>query len=259
MDISDSQEPRNFPRRPAIVVVIGRRILLQTCVLRLLKSELAEFEVFGAKGVEELPGIEGQDIRLIAMDIEDRSFSDGSVIADFEIFSTTFPQTPIAVISDRDDDATANAAMQSGVRGFFSSSTSVDVVLAGFRLVLAGGTYCPPLTSPRGDIHRSFFSHSGGNVDWRRANGQKSNGGQHEDGCRGAFTLTRRETEVMMELQLGHSNKAIALNLGMSENTVKMHIQHLMRKLGARTRTEAVFIWARGTAGSDLPEWVRSH
>jgi DNA-binding CsgD family transcriptional regulator len=63
----------------------------------------------------------------------------------------------------------------------------------------------------------------------------------------------------MMELQLGHSNKAIALNLGMSENTVKMHIQHLMRKLGARTRTEAVFIWARGTAGSDLPDWVPSH
>jgi DNA-binding NarL/FixJ family response regulator len=259
VDISDSQVPRNDPRRPAVVVVVGRRVLLQTCVLRLLKSELTEFEVFGAKVAQDLSGIEGQDVRLIAMDIEDRNVRDSSVIAGFEMFGASFPHTPVAVISDRDDDATAKAAMECGVRGFFSSSTSVDVVLAGFRLVLAGGTYCPPLTSPRGEIHRGFFSHSGGNGDWKKPNGQRTNGVQHDDGCRGAFALTRRETEVMVELQLGHSNKAIAVNLGMSENTVKMHIQHLMRKLGARTRTEAVFIWARGTAESERPERVRSH
>ena len=70
--------------------------------------------------------------------------------------------------------------------------------------------------------------------------------------------LTRRETEVIIELQLGHSNKTIALNLGMSENTVKMHVQHLMRKLGARTRTEAVFIWTRGATGTTTANWAPS-
>jgi DNA-binding NarL/FixJ family response regulator len=73
---------------------------------------------------------------------------------------------------------------------------------------------------------------------------------------RSGIALTPRETDVIAELQLGRSNKVIALNLGMSENTVKMHVQHLMRKLGARTRTEAVFIWARGSAAHDHPGWA---
>ena len=58
-----------------------------------------------------------------------------------------------------------------------------------------------------------------------------------------AHNLTQREESVVEELQLGRPNKVIAVNLGLSENTVKMHVQHIMRKLGARTRTEAVFIW----------------
>jgi DNA-binding NarL/FixJ family response regulator len=52
--------------------------------------------------------------------------------------------------------------------------------------------------------------------------------------------LTPREQHVLAGLELGLPNKLIAARLSLSENTVKMHIQHIMRKCSAHNRTEAV-------------------
>jgi DNA-binding NarL/FixJ family response regulator len=55
--------------------------------------------------------------------------------------------------------------------------------------------------------------------------------------------LTPREKQVLAALELGLPNKLIAAKLNLSENTVKMHIQHIMRKCSARNRTEAVLLY----------------
>lgn len=52
--------------------------------------------------------------------------------------------------------------------------------------------------------------------------------------------LTPRELDVINAIGAGLSNKAIARELGISLHTVKFHIESLLRKLGARTRAEAV-------------------
>jgi DNA-binding NarL/FixJ family response regulator len=52
--------------------------------------------------------------------------------------------------------------------------------------------------------------------------------------------LTPRELDVLAAIGAGASNKAIARDLGISLHTVKFHIESLFRKLGARTRAEAV-------------------
>jgi DNA-binding NarL/FixJ family response regulator len=64
--------------------------------------------------------------------------------------------------------------------------------------------------------------------------------------------LTPREQHVLEALQLGLPNKLIAARLKLSENTVKMHIQRIMRKCSARNRTEAVLRWSRRTNGHAL-------
>jgi DNA-binding NarL/FixJ family response regulator len=51
--------------------------------------------------------------------------------------------------------------------------------------------------------------------------------------------LTPREIEVVAELVRGNSNKEIATRLDISDNTVKLHITHIMQKLGAKDRTHA--------------------
>ena len=52
--------------------------------------------------------------------------------------------------------------------------------------------------------------------------------------------LTRRETEVLEMLAVGRSNQAIATQLVVSLDTVKKHVSHVLEKLGAANRTEAV-------------------
>jgi DNA-binding NarL/FixJ family response regulator len=52
--------------------------------------------------------------------------------------------------------------------------------------------------------------------------------------------LTPREVEVLGAIGEGLTNKAIARRLGISLHTVKFHVESLFRKLGARTRTEAL-------------------
>jgi DNA-binding NarL/FixJ family response regulator len=56
----------------------------------------------------------------------------------------------------------------------------------------------------------------------------------------GYEVLTRREEEVLQLMAEGRSNKEIALALGISEHTAKFHVNAVLAKLGAATRTEAV-------------------
>ena len=55
--------------------------------------------------------------------------------------------------------------------------------------------------------------------------------------------LTQRETQVLRHLALGLSNKEIAQSLEISIETVKEHVQHLLRKMGVNDRTQAA-VWA---------------
>ncbi|WP_460183912.1 response regulator [Thermopirellula anaerolimosa] len=55
--------------------------------------------------------------------------------------------------------------------------------------------------------------------------------------------LTHRESEVLKQLALGLTNKEIANQLGISYETVKEHVQHILRKIGVADRTQAA-VWA---------------
>jgi DNA-binding NarL/FixJ family response regulator len=57
--------------------------------------------------------------------------------------------------------------------------------------------------------------------------------------------LTRREREVLEQIARGRSNKRIALELGISEKTVKAHVGHLLAKLGVTDRTAAALLAVR--------------
>ena len=57
--------------------------------------------------------------------------------------------------------------------------------------------------------------------------------------------LTVREVEVLCQIAGGNRNQDIAQRLFISEETVKVHVKHIMEKLGARDRTQAVAIGIR--------------
>lgn len=67
--------------------------------------------------------------------------------------------------------------------------------------------------------------------------------------------LTPRQREVFDLLAKGKANKIIAYDIGLKESTVKFHIRHIMRKFGARTRTEIVAIH-HSAAANRIPDGV---
>jgi DNA-binding NarL/FixJ family response regulator len=154
----------------------------------------------------------------------------------------------VALLSNRDDEATASAAMQRGVRGFFPISIPVDVAIAGLRLVLAGGVYRPwPIVRQNEASILKTISEYPGVVEPSGINeGDEAAAPLPE---KAMIDLTPREQHVLEALKLGLPNKLIAVRLNLSENTVKMHIQRIMRKCSARNRTEAVIRWSRRLNG----------
>ena len=68
----------------------------------------------------------------------------------------------------------------------------------------------------------------------------------------GASMLTAREREVMLLAAEGLSNTKIARRLGISDNTVRVHLQHIYRKLRIRNRT----MLARLAASTDIQKTV---
>jgi DNA-binding NarL/FixJ family response regulator len=217
---------------PAIptMIVIEDHALVRAAIARLLRSEFPGWDSIEMSSVENIDSALGMDVRVVALYMGTRSIEDPVLRNDLATVQETFPQAEIALLSNSDDPRVAVQALRLGVRGFFTTSLSLDVALAGVRLVLAGGVYCP---HPMGALIETPM------VLDTFVNG-KTYASANIDVLEIVSGFTHREEDVLAQLQLGHSNKIIAAELNMSENTVKMHIQHIMRKLRVQNRTEVV-------------------
>jgi DNA-binding NarL/FixJ family response regulator len=142
-DLVNSTERFNGSLQQPVLLVIEPLTLTRTCILSILQRELTGFEIIEMATTDGLDCASGRDVRLVALSIGDKSIVDPSVEGDLAILVDYCPNASIALLSNRDDEATALAAMHRGVRGFFPTSIPVEVAVAGLRLVLAGGVYRP--------------------------------------------------------------------------------------------------------------------
>ncbi|MDE1992158.1 MAG: response regulator transcription factor [Rhizobiaceae bacterium] len=222
---------RRIGRNAPTVVIIDHHTLTRTTIVKLLEHELAGWDFVDMASTESLDRALGMDVRLIALDLAGRSVGSTSLLDDLAAISERFAEAPVALLSHTDDVTIAAQALKMGIRGFFTTSLPVDIAIAGLRLVLAGGIFCPqPLdaltnVTPMRPEPRDF--------DQKVVE-------EHPQHYLEAVGFTPREAEVLAELQRGCSNKVIAGKLNLSGHTVKMHVQHIMRKLQVQNRTEVV-------------------
>ena len=126
---------------------------------------------------------------------------------------------PRIVVSDSEDYDQATSAVEDGAKGFIPTSVSLDVAVQAVRLVEAGGTFIPATMLVQS---------------------QKAKLGNGENGRDRGELFTVRQAAVLAALHQGRANKQIAYQLQMSEATVKVHVREIMKKVGARNRTEVV-------------------
>ena len=150
------------------------------------------------------------DINLILMDLD---LPEGSGLDALSAIHATNPNMAVVILSAMEDQAMVSRAMELGARGFIPKSASGEVMLNSLRLVLSGGVCLPP--------------------------GYGENA--HSENSEDMPNLTQRQMEVLRFMAQGNSNKEIARELGISENTVRVHISAIISALDATNRTEAAY------------------
>jgi DNA-binding NarL/FixJ family response regulator len=128
------------------------------------------------------------------------------------------PIVPIIVVSAAREAQIVRRAYEFGASAYIDKSSSMDEIVGTVTAVLDGEIFAPPAESEPAD---SFAQR--------------------------AAQLTPQQWRVLALMVHGDQNKQIAHKLGVGEATVKAHVTVILRKLGVRSRTQAV-IEARGLA-----------
>ena len=152
--------------------------------------------------------------------------SDGFEILDRLVLR--LPEIPVIILSACNDSAIIRRAIDHGAAGFIPKDTTNDVLISALRLVLAGGTYIPPTM-----LEGRQASTTGTASESPPMDGDTDDGGPLD-------RLTQRQREVLRLMADGLTNKAISRRLGVTENTVKVHITSILKTLGVSNRTQAV-------------------
>lgn len=143
----------------------------------------------------------------------DFSLPDNHGTAGLERVRGAHEGVPVVMLSGEIRTGVIRDLVSRGAAGFISKSSDTMELLTALRTILAGGIYLPPhvlLPAPP-------------EIDAP------------------ATLLTRRQNEVLIRLMQGKSNKLIATELDIGENTVKTHVAAAFKILDVSNRTEAVF------------------
>ena len=128
---------------------------------------------------------------------------------------TEFPYARVIMLTTFEGDAEIKRALEAGAQGYMLKSMPRKQLVEMIRRVHAGKKHIPP------EVAAHLAEHLGNEM------------------------LSKREIEVLKKIAGGNRNSDIAALLFISEETVKGHVKHIMEKLGASDRTEAVAIGIR--------------
>lgn len=154
----------------------------------------------------------------VIFNVEGRRFTDPTLRSEFARVEKLTSPSPLIALSAHEEMSEIVAALELGARGYIPASLGVQAALMAMRLARHGGIFLP----------------SDSVLGLRDSS-------PAEETPQDRTTFTSRQMAVADALRRGKPNKLIAYELNMCESTVKVHIRNIMKKLGARNRTEASF------------------
>lgn len=132
------------------------------------------------------------------------------------------PDVRILVLTAYDDDPYIFAMLQAGASGYVLKNAPAEELTRAVRTVAAGGSAMDPAVTAK--------------VMNQLSSGKPLGAQAVVEG------LTSRELDVLRLAARGHTNRAIGLELSISDRTVQGHLANIFGKLGVTTRTEAVLL-----------------
>lgn len=136
-------------------------------------------------------------------------------VAATRVMRTCDPDVRVLMLTTYEGDADIRRALEAGACGYLLKDTVIEGLEDAIRLAARGGRVLPARVAAR-------LAEFTPRVD-----------------------LTRRELEVLGYVSRGLGNRAIGRAIGRTDETVKVHLKHIMSKLGAHDRTQAVMLGLR--------------
>ena len=216
-------------------LLVDDHALVREGLKQVLRQIDAGMEIFEAKNAAEVGGILSRqpmpDLVLVDLVLPDQS--------GFHVLGLLREKrstAAIVVLSASSDLIDIQRALKMGAAGYIPKACSAGVTLGALRVVLAGGVYLPPdLIEGQSGIF----------------NATRQSAPPYATSLRPAeLGLSERQAQVLALLLRGLTNKAIAQELKLAEQTVKAHMSAALRALNVSNRTQAAIAVAQ--LGLDL-------
>ncbi len=202
------------------ILIVDDHAVLRDGLRAMLESS-GDIRVAGeaTDGVEAIEMLESVHPDVVLMDVRMPNQDGLATLREMRDRDATLP---VLILSMYDDPAYVEEAIASGASGYLIKTVTRDELIRAVRAAGAGQGYL------QAEITRPVLSR------FTRAHAMDSD-----------VALSPRETEVLQHIANGLANKQIAVELGISETTVKTHIASLFEKLGASHRAHAVALALR--------------
>ncbi|WP_369825302.1 response regulator [Acidovorax sp. T1m] len=144
------------------------------------------------------------------------------------------PASRVLMLTVSEDAQDLATALRNGAQGYLLKTIDGDLLAQAIRRAAAG----EPVVSPElmGKLVAAFQSQGAPEADDALASALP---GKAPAPAEPSTPLSPREEDVLREIARGASNKEIARALDIAETTVKIHVQHILRKLGLSSRVQA--------------------
>lgn len=200
------------------MIVVDDHEVVRCGIRSLLQGENINIVAEGGSGEDAIHLVQKHKVDLILLDIR---MPNGDGLNALGRIKLDKPDLPVLMLSSYDNPTYVARAVALGAAGYVLKGSPRDALVAAIQKAATG----------EGVWTRD---------ELRRVTGALATPRLAADV---EVPLTQRESEVLRQLALGLTNKEIAQALHISYETVKEHVQHILRKIGVSDRTQAA-VWA---------------
>lgn len=199
------------------IIIADDHPLFRSALQQAVRQLIPGVDIQMAESLPELQGVAEahKDADLVLLDL---NMPGAHGFSGLVFLRSHFPEIPVVVVSACEDPAVMCQSIDHEAAGYISKSSSLEEMSAAVEQVLSGDIYLPPKARQHQHAPDTVALDLAGKL----------------------ASLTPQQFRVLTMMSEGMLNKQIAYDLEVSEATIKAHVTAIFRKLGVRTRTQAV-------------------